>query len=98
MTRIPLRPLARILPARAAGENPRAIERENLHARHAEMRDGLRERAEGRLFVLGLFVFCAFVTVAVRMGMLATSEPMEPRSSAPGAAISAARADIVDRN
>lgn len=98
MTRTPLRPLARILPARDAGESPEAIERENLRARHEEMRDRSRQRAEGRLLVLGLFFFCAFVTVALRMGMLATSEPVEPRASAQGAAISAARADIVDRN
>ncbi|GGX56395.1 cell division protein FtsI [Tateyamaria omphalii] len=97
MTRTPLRPLARILPARAAGESTEAIERENLRARHEEMRDRSRQRAEGRLLVLGLFFFCAFMTVAVRMGMLATSEPVEPRASAQGAAISAARADIVDR-
>ncbi|MEL6887322.1 MAG: penicillin-binding protein 2 [Pseudomonadota bacterium] len=97
MTRTPLRPLARILPARDAGESPAAIERENLHVRHEEMRDRARTRAEGRLLVLGVFFFAAFLTVGVRMGMLATSEPMEPRASAQGAAISAARADIVDR-
>ncbi|WP_299140380.1 penicillin-binding protein 2 [uncultured Tateyamaria sp.] len=98
MIRTPLRPLARILPARDAGENPDAIERENLRARHDEMRDRMRQRAEGRLLVLGLFFLCAFVTVGLRMGALATSEPVEPRASAQGAAISAARADIVDRN
>ncbi|WP_299687348.1 penicillin-binding protein 2 [uncultured Tateyamaria sp.] len=97
MTRTPLRPLARILPARDAGESTAAIERENLRVRHEEMRDRARARAEGRLLVLGVFFFAAFLTVAIRMGMLATSEPMEPRASAQGAAISAARADIVDR-
>jgi cell division protein FtsI (penicillin-binding protein 3) len=54
-------------------------------------------RAEGRLLVLGVFFFCAFSVVGARMGVLATSEPVEPRASAPGAHISAARADIVDR-
>ena len=98
MTRTPLRPLARILPARAAGENPDAIVREIIRARHDVMRDRMRQRAEGRLLVLGLFFLCAFVVVGVRMGMLATSDPVEPRASAQGAAISAARADIVDRN
>jgi cell division protein FtsI (penicillin-binding protein 3) len=97
MIRTPLRPLARILPARAAGENPDAIERENLHVRHEEIRDRMRQRAEGRLLVLGVFFLCAFVVVGARMGMLATSDPVEPRASAMGAAISAARADIVDR-
>ncbi|MEM6340305.1 MAG: penicillin-binding protein 2 [Pseudomonadota bacterium] len=98
MTRTPLRPLARILSARAAGENPNVIERENIRKRHEEMHDKMRQRAEGRLFLLGLFFFCAFVVVGGRMGALATSEPTEPRASAPGATISAARADIVDRD
>ena len=49
MTRTPLRPLARILAARRDGENPDAIERENLNARHEAERDASRERAEGRL-------------------------------------------------
>ncbi|MEO9576199.1 MAG: penicillin-binding protein 2 [Tateyamaria sp.] len=97
MTRTPLRPLARILPARAAGQSPDEIERENRAARHEEMRDTARQRAEGRLLVLGVFFFCAFMVVGFRMGMMATSEPVEPRASAQGAAISAARADIVDR-
>jgi cell division protein FtsI (penicillin-binding protein 3) len=97
MIRTPLRPLARILPARAAGESPDAIERENLRNRHEEMRDRMRQRAEGRLLVLGVFFLCAFVVVGARMGALATSDPTEPRASAQGAAISAARADIVDR-
>ncbi|MEL6450981.1 MAG: penicillin-binding protein 2 [Pseudomonadota bacterium] len=98
MIRTPLRPLARILPARDAGENPDVIERENLRARHEDIRDRARQRAEGRLLVLGLFFFCAFAVVGLRMGMLATSDPVEPRATAQGAAISAARADIVDRN
>ena len=34
MIRTPLRPLARILEARAKGENPDAIERENIRIRH----------------------------------------------------------------
>ncbi|MEP4197447.1 MAG: penicillin-binding protein 2 [Aliishimia sp.] len=97
MIRTPLRPLARILQARNQGENPDAIERENIRIRHEQMRDGARQRAEGRLLVLGVFFFCAFAVVGARMGLLATSEPMEPRASAPGSVISAARADIVDR-
>ena len=44
MIRVPLRPLARILPARANGENPDAIERENKRIRHEEMRDRMRAR------------------------------------------------------
>ena len=60
MIRTPLRPLARILDARNKGENPDAIERENIRLRHEEMRDRARTRAEGRLLVMGAMFFCAF--------------------------------------
>ena len=97
MIRTPLRPLARILDARNRGENPDAIERENIRLRHEEMRDRARSRAEGRLLVMGIMFFCAFAVVGGRMGVLASSEPAEPRSSVAGAGILAERADIVDR-
>ncbi|MFV1497136.1 penicillin-binding protein 2 [Phaeobacter sp. JH20_02] len=97
MIRTPLRPLARILTARARGENPDAIERENLRQRHAEMQAHARQRAEGRLLVLGMFFLCAFTAIGARMATLATSEPVEPVASAPGSAIAMQRADIVDR-
>lgn len=98
MIRTPLRPLARILEARQKGENPDAIERENTRIRHEQMRDASRQRAEGRLLVLGVFFFCAFAVVGVRMGVMATTDPTEPRAAAPGSVISATRADIVDRH
>lgn len=98
MIRTPLRPLARILSARQNGENPDAIERENIRLRHEEMRDRSRRRAEGRLLVIGAFFLFAFVAVGVRMGALASSEPTEPRSAIGGASIVAQRADIVDTN
>ncbi|MFC4668881.1 peptidoglycan D,D-transpeptidase FtsI family protein [Seohaeicola nanhaiensis] len=97
MIRTPLRPLARILPARDRGENPEEIERENLRHRHAEMRDRARVRAEGRLLMLGAFFTVAFAVVGIRMGVLATTVPVEPLASAGGSAIAAQRADIVDR-
>ena len=97
MIRTPLRPLARILEARAKGENPDAIERENIRIRHEQMRDRARLRAEGRLLVLGVMFFCAFGLIGARMGVLAHSEPSEPRTSIAGADIFAQRADIVDR-
>ncbi len=97
MIRTPLRPLARILRAREEGENPDAIERENIRIRHEEMRDRARARAEGRLLVLGVFFFCAFAVIGGRMGVLANSEPVEPRAGVAGADIVAQRADIVDR-
>ncbi|TNE69065.1 MAG: penicillin-binding protein 2 [Rhodobacteraceae bacterium] len=96
--RTPLRPLARVLTARSRGENPDAIERENLRLRHEEMRDRSRLRAEGRLLVLGLCFVSAFVVVGARMGQVAATVPEEPRAEASGTPILAQRADIVDRN
>ncbi|MHA6324348.1 peptidoglycan D,D-transpeptidase FtsI family protein [Roseivivax sp. CAU 1753] len=98
MIRTPLRPLARILEARQKGENPDAIERENLRIRHEQMRDSSRLRAEGRLLVLGVAFFCAFSVTGARMATLAASEPAEPRAQTEGASIVSQRADIVDRN
>ena len=49
MIRTPLRPLARILRARARGENPDDIEAENRRLRHEAIQDKARRRAEGRL-------------------------------------------------
>ena len=97
MIRTPLRPLARILSARQKGENPELIERENIRLRHEETRDSERQRAEGRLLVIGAFFLFAFVSVGLRMGVMANSEPSEPRSAS-GASIVAQRSDIVDRN
>ncbi|SDJ94148.1 peptidoglycan D,D-transpeptidase FtsI family protein [Aliiruegeria lutimaris] len=98
MIRTPLRPLARVLSAREKGENPEAIEQENLRQRHEVMRDRARHRAEGRLFLLALCFFCAYAVIGMRMGSLAASEPSEPRAAATGSDIVAQRANIVDRN
>ncbi len=98
MSRAPLRPLARILKARARGENPDKIEAENRARRHEAMADKQRQRAEGRLLVLGLAFFCAFGLIGMRMGALASSVPEEPRASAVGNPIIGQRSDIVDRN
>jgi cell division protein FtsI (penicillin-binding protein 3) len=98
MIRRPLRPLARILRARDEGENPEAIARENLRLRHEAMQDRARARAEGRLFILGLFFFVAFVTIGGRMGTLASTEAEEPRSAVLGNPIINQRSNITDRN
>ncbi len=98
MSRIPLRPLARILQARQKGENPDAIERENIRARHEKMRDRMRQLSEGRLLMLGVLFLLAFSSVGFRMGYLAASDPQEPKAMAGGARIIAQRSDIVDRN
>ena len=97
MIRTPLRPLARILNARAKGENPDAIERENLRQRHEVMRDAARLKAEGRLLMLGLAFVAGFGAVGFRMGVLASTEPVEPKTAMSGSAIVAQRADITDR-
>lgn len=96
--RTPLRPLARILKARETGENPDMIEAENRACRHAATQDKARSRAEGRLLLLGLMFFCAFIVIGGRMGTLASSVPEEPRAAAEGNPIIGQRADIVDRN
>ena len=98
MIRAPLRPLARILQARVKGENPDVIERENLRLRAEATRDRARSRAEGRLVILGFAFFCAFSVIGLRMGVLASTEPVEPRAAASGAEILTLRSDIVDRN
>ena len=98
MIRTPLRPLARVLKARAKGENPDMIEAENRARRHEAMADKQRARAEGRLLVLGLAFFCAFGVIGLRMGALASSVPEEPRAAVAGNPIIGQRADIVDRN
>lgn len=98
MSRTPLRPLARILRARAIGENPDLIEAENRARRHAAQADAQRQRAEGRLLVLGFAFFCAFGLIGLRMAELAASMPQEPRAAVAGNPIIGQRADIVDRN
>jgi cell division protein FtsI (penicillin-binding protein 3) len=96
--RAPLRPLARILPARARGENPDAIEAENLRARHDALRDKARARAESRLLLLILGFCVGFAWIGVRMADIASATPEEPRGAVAGRSIQAQRADIVDRN
>ncbi|MCB1368584.1 MAG: penicillin-binding protein 2, partial [Rhodobacteraceae bacterium] len=98
MIRTPLRPLARIISARAAGEDPDLIEAENIRLRHEHMRDRERKRAESRLVVLGLSFAAAFLVVGVRMADLAASQPVESPSAELGDVIQTQRADIIDRN
>jgi cell division protein FtsI (penicillin-binding protein 3) len=98
MTRTPLRPLARILSARERGENPDGIERENIRRRQEKSRDRARARAEGRLVLLGICFAMAFVVIGARMGLMAATEPVEPRNANSGAQILAGRADLTDRN
>jgi cell division protein FtsI (penicillin-binding protein 3) len=98
MIRRPLRPLARILTARAAGADPDIVEAEERAARLAGMRRAERARAETRLLLLGGGFILAFSLVAGRMALLAAAVPVEPRAGGDAAPIVAQRADIVDRN
>ena len=98
MIRTPLRPLARILKAREKGENPDAIEAENIRLRREDVRDKSRMRAEGRLLVMGAMFALAYGAIGVRMGALASTVPEEPQSTVVGNPIFGQRADIVDRN
>ncbi len=98
MIRTPLRPLARILDARAKGQNPDTIERENLAVRHEAMKDKARLQSERRLFFLAAGFFISFSVIGVRMGTLAATEPSELRSTTSDTEITAQRADILDRN
>jgi len=97
MIRIPLRPLARVLEARAQGENPLHIERENLRLRHEQMRDQARRRAEWRLVFMAAFFFIGFALIGARMGLLAASPPHEA-AAFQSEDIAAYRAEIHDRN
>ena len=98
MIRVPLRPLAHVLAAKARGDDPDTIQVVNTQARRDSLRQAQRQRAEGRVLMLGLCFLCAFLAVGVRMATLALSDPVEPRARVPGAQISALRADIVDRS
>lgn len=97
MIRTPLRPLARILDARAQGINPQAIERENLQLRREQARDAGRRGAEWRLLVLAALFFAGYAAIGARMGMLAATPVVEAEPYM-GEGISGARADVLDRN
>ena len=96
--RVPLRPLTRILDARARGENPDNVERENKRLRHEVLRDRMRVRAESRLLLVAFCFIVAFGAVGARMAAMATSEPTEPRIASTGPVILNTRADITDRH
>ena len=94
MMRRPLRPPRPHFEARAKGENPDTIERENLRARHEAERDRLRAQAEGRLLVLAVFFLCGFALVGSQNGATSRAQkPEEPRAATTTARSSAARAD-----
>ncbi|RMF40262.1 MAG: penicillin-binding protein 2, partial [Alphaproteobacteria bacterium] len=97
MTRRPLRPLAGVIRARRRGENPDLIEAHRRAERLQETRLQERRRAEWRLTLMGFMLLAAFSAATIRMARLALSEPGEPQVTARAAPLSAARADITDR-
>ena len=97
--RIPLRPLASVLKARRDGADPDEIERQNTARRRQTMRESSRNRSAARLGFLAVVFGCVYLTIAIRMGDLATTVPAEPVAVANnGAEIVSRRADITDRN
>ena len=97
MIRAPLRPLARILDARAHGENPENVEREMLRMRREQARDLGRKRAEWRLLFLAVVFFAGYALIGARMGLLAAAPVIEAEPYV-GEQIADDRADILDRN
>jgi cell division protein FtsI (penicillin-binding protein 3) len=98
MIRTPLRPLARVIEARAHGENPDHIEAMERAKRNQITQQKLRKRAEARLTMLGLAFFLGFAAIGGKMAVLAVSEPKEPKLIASSSKIYSQRADIIDRN
>lgn len=98
MIRRPLRPLARILSARAEGRDPNQIEAEERAARMRALERAERSKAEARLLLLGVAFILGFTAVAGRMALTAAAVPVEPRESLAADPIRAQRADIIDRN
>ncbi len=98
MIRRPLRPLARILSARAQGTDPDLVEAEERAARLAARHRAERQKAETRLLLLGVVFILGFTTVAGRMALLSAAVPVEPRAEGMSEPIRAQRANIVDHN
>lgn len=98
MIRRPLRPLARILSARAEGTDPNLVEAEERAARMAACQRAERRKTEARLILLGAVFVLGFSTVAGRMAFVSAAVPVEPQAQSSSSPITNQRADIVDRN
>jgi len=98
MIRRPLRPIARILKARAEGLDPDLIEAEEKAARLRKLRKGERQSAASRLLMLCVVFIMLFGAVGYKMIGLATVQASEPTVSSTTTRIVNVRADIVDRN
>jgi cell division protein FtsI (penicillin-binding protein 3) len=95
--RVPLRPLARILRARADGSDPARIEAANCRARLETLAETGWRAAEWRLLILAAAFFAGFSLIGARMALLASTPPVEV-TAWQGEDIAADRADIVDRH
>ncbi|PRY94821.1 cell division protein FtsI (penicillin-binding protein 3) [Hasllibacter halocynthiae] len=95
--RAPLRPLARILPARARGEDTAPIEAESRRVRAREAGRRAHRTAQLRLALLGLFFVGAYGAVGMKMAVIAATPPAEPLRAGSAAPFVATRADITDR-
>lgn len=95
--RVPLRPLARILQARAEGRDPSPIEARNLRARLEALAETGWRAAEWRLLLLAAAFFAGFALIGARMALLAATPPAETLAWQ-GEDIQADRADILDRH
>ncbi|MGR3540720.1 MAG: peptidoglycan D,D-transpeptidase FtsI family protein [Hasllibacter sp.] len=96
MMRVPLRPLARILPARERGEDTGRIEAENRRARLREIARSAHRTGQVRLALLGMFFVVAYGAVGLKMAVIAATPPSEPLRAGTTAPFTAIRADIVD--
>lgn len=98
MIRRPLRPLARIIAARANGENPDRGEAEARLARARRKRARDFQHAQLRLLLVGMVFLGGFATIGGRMFVLATTEAPERVVITDPNPILPNRADIVDRH
>lgn len=98
MIRRPLRPLARIIAARAQGDDPDRDEAEARLARARRKRVRETQRAQLRLLMIAVIFLGGFSTIGGRMVVLATTPKPEKVVIRDENPILPNRADIVDRN
>lgn len=94
--RVPLRPLARVLRARAEGADPARIEAQNRRARLEAIAETGWRAAEWRLILVAAGFIAGFALIGARMALLASTPPAEA-TVWQGEDIQYARAEIVDR-
>ncbi len=94
--RVPLRPLAAILRARAEGGDPQQIEAKNRQARLEALAEAGWRAGEWRLILLAAAFFCGFALIGARMALLAATPPIDA-GVAQVEEIVEGRAEIVDR-